>query len=229
MGAVFGESLRRLRAVLRCEDRQLNKVGRKMSDAALTGSMKIWQMYTKQVAQESTRIRGEGGDVTIDMAVMEDEEEIMREEDELGNGEMQTRVQRAAEEEHGEEEEVTEVEPDDLVEALRELAGDGLRESEGGEAEAETEAGEAEVNVEARARARAETRTETEARAEEAQATVEAETGAGARARARAGVGNPDGDGEAVDARTAFRRQGDEIQAIIQEDGESDSSSEVLI
>jgi hypothetical protein len=87
------------------------------------------------------------------------------------------------------------------------LAGEGSRESEAG-------AEEAEADVEART----ETGTETEAGAEEAQAAMETETGAGARA------GYPDGGGKAEDARTAFRRQGNEIQAIVRADSDSDSA-----
>jgi hypothetical protein len=82
MGAVFGEPLRRLKTVLRCEDRQMNRVGRKMSDAALIGSMQIWQLSAKEIARESVRARGEEEYVEIDVAEMEYEQEVICGEDE---------------------------------------------------------------------------------------------------------------------------------------------------
>jgi hypothetical protein len=47
-------------------------------------------MYTKEVAQASMQARGEGEAVTIDMAAMEEEHEVMGDEGEGGNGERET-------------------------------------------------------------------------------------------------------------------------------------------
>jgi hypothetical protein len=41
MGAVYPQSLRDLRAILHCDSRETQKLGRRMSDAAITGSLKI--------------------------------------------------------------------------------------------------------------------------------------------------------------------------------------------
>jgi hypothetical protein len=41
MGAVYGPSLKALKTILGCNDRELQTLGRRMSDAAITGSLKI--------------------------------------------------------------------------------------------------------------------------------------------------------------------------------------------
>jgi hypothetical protein len=46
MGAVYKPSLKDLRQVLKCRDRQINKIGKQMSKAVIRGSMKICRQDT---------------------------------------------------------------------------------------------------------------------------------------------------------------------------------------
>jgi hypothetical protein len=43
MGAVYSQSLKELRKILGCSSGEMQKLGRRMSDAAITGSFKIWR------------------------------------------------------------------------------------------------------------------------------------------------------------------------------------------
>ena len=43
MGAIYGPSLRELQKVLRCSNENIRKIGKKMSETVLVGSMEIWR------------------------------------------------------------------------------------------------------------------------------------------------------------------------------------------
>jgi hypothetical protein len=60
MGAVYPESLKDLRSILQCSSREIQKLGQRMSDAAITGSLQIWRkmaqrMEPKQDGEETER------------------------------------------------------------------------------------------------------------------------------------------------------------------------------
>jgi hypothetical protein len=42
MGAVYLQSLKDLQKILRCSDQEMRKLGRKMSETVIAGSMEIW-------------------------------------------------------------------------------------------------------------------------------------------------------------------------------------------
>jgi hypothetical protein len=44
-GAVYTESMKLLKKLLKCEDKKLKKIGRRMSDAVIIGSFEIWKEY----------------------------------------------------------------------------------------------------------------------------------------------------------------------------------------
>jgi hypothetical protein len=69
MGAVYPRSLRDLQMILGCNDRETRKLGKRMSDAALAGSMRIWFDVMRNRDQ---RVRyGKEGDTLIAQEVEE--------------------------------------------------------------------------------------------------------------------------------------------------------------
>jgi hypothetical protein len=87
LGAVFIPSLKELHKLLKCNDRQLRKLGRRMSEAAIEGSMDIWREYARNMNHERGGGEGEGegadGDADADAeaeAVIEEEINIIEEE-----------------------------------------------------------------------------------------------------------------------------------------------------
>jgi hypothetical protein len=54
LGAVHLPSLRQLHGILKCDDRQLRKLGRRMSETVISGSIEIW----RQFAREMDRVEG---------------------------------------------------------------------------------------------------------------------------------------------------------------------------
>jgi hypothetical protein len=51
MGAIYRPSMKDLQKVLRCNDKEIKKVARQMSETLILGSLKIWRSYTKQIEQ----------------------------------------------------------------------------------------------------------------------------------------------------------------------------------
>jgi hypothetical protein len=49
MGAVYGPSMKDLQKVLRCNDQEMKKLARKMSETVILGSMEIWRNNVKQI------------------------------------------------------------------------------------------------------------------------------------------------------------------------------------
>jgi hypothetical protein len=49
MGAVYGPSIKDLQKVLRCNDQEMKKLARKMSETVILGSMEIWRDNVRQV------------------------------------------------------------------------------------------------------------------------------------------------------------------------------------
>jgi hypothetical protein len=49
MGAVDVPSMKDLQKVLKCNDRELKKLGRRMSETIVLGSMKIWRQTTRNI------------------------------------------------------------------------------------------------------------------------------------------------------------------------------------
>jgi hypothetical protein len=62
MGAVYPQSLKELRKILGCSSREAQKLGRRMSDAAITGSFKIWRQYAQKMKRGPT---GEGEEEAV--------------------------------------------------------------------------------------------------------------------------------------------------------------------
>jgi hypothetical protein len=85
MGAVYGPSLQELRRILGCNDREIRKLGKQMSDAALTGSMKIWRTEVQNREQRVTY--GNEGDALVEQEaeivnIPEEAEDEKKEEEE---------------------------------------------------------------------------------------------------------------------------------------------------
>jgi hypothetical protein len=53
MGAVYSQSLKELRKILGCSNREMQKLGRRMSDAAITGSFKIWRKCAQRTERDA--------------------------------------------------------------------------------------------------------------------------------------------------------------------------------
>jgi hypothetical protein len=85
MGAVHKPSLKDLQKVLKCNDRELQKLGQQMSESVILGSMEIWRQNARQRVTE----REEG----IEEGAMPDEgERMIQREPELFEGdEIETR------------------------------------------------------------------------------------------------------------------------------------------
>jgi hypothetical protein len=216
MGAVFGLSMVKLNEVLRCDERHERKVGRKMSDAAITGSMKIWQKYVRDMTIESVRAQEEGSggerDGAEEVPIDVDMEEMMAEnatiieggerehevesdpENETGGREGRGRRRMQEEDEDGDDE-VTDVELEDLIEALSEL--------DNGSRETESE--------------------------EELRTSGEGEEETAVNGGNEGNRGNPEGGGNAEETRQAFRRQGEEVQAILAADTDTDTETTEFI
>jgi hypothetical protein len=100
LGAVYMQSLKDLHAVLRCDDRRPEKLGRRISEAVIRGSMETWRQSAQRMgherrvgeAREGERVaegmdgNGEGREVDwiIGREVGGLEEEFERREDEGG-------------------------------------------------------------------------------------------------------------------------------------------------
>jgi hypothetical protein len=158
MGAIYDKSLKDLQKVLGCTDREMRKLGRKMSEAVIRGSMEIWRQSAKKIFQgEASESEG----ASAASAVMEeeirqlDQEELEerreaieatisgREEDDAGSS--RGDEEDEFEPEEGREELIFEIDPGYVVEARVEAEAEA-------EAEMGTEVGnivEVEVRVEA--------------------------------------------------------------------------------
>jgi hypothetical protein len=53
MGAVYPGSLKMLNNILRCDNKDCRKVGVKMSETVISGSLEIWRKYAKLMTRES--------------------------------------------------------------------------------------------------------------------------------------------------------------------------------
>jgi hypothetical protein len=70
MGAVYGPSMKNLQKVLRCNDKEMKKLARQMSDTVILGSMEIWRNNAKRIGR---------GNQEVASALIEDEEARMEE------------------------------------------------------------------------------------------------------------------------------------------------------
>jgi hypothetical protein len=52
MGAVYNQSLKNLRKVMGCTDQKIRKLGRKMSEVVIIGSMEIWRQNAPEIERE---------------------------------------------------------------------------------------------------------------------------------------------------------------------------------
>jgi hypothetical protein len=80
MGAVYEESLRDLQGILRCTNKEIQKLGRRMSEAALMGSMEIYRQSTKRLKENT--IEGAEEAITEEVAEFEGVKETIELEDE---------------------------------------------------------------------------------------------------------------------------------------------------
>jgi hypothetical protein len=55
LGAVHKRSIEALESLLRCDDKKLKKIARRLSEAALAGSLEIWRKYAKEMPHEEDR------------------------------------------------------------------------------------------------------------------------------------------------------------------------------
>jgi hypothetical protein len=70
MGAVYGPSMKDLQKVLRCNDKEMKKLARQMSNTVILGSMEIWGNNAKRIERENQEVVN---------ALIEDEEVTMEE------------------------------------------------------------------------------------------------------------------------------------------------------
>ena len=59
MGAVHPQTLKDLRAILQCGSRDLQMLGRRMSDAAIAGSLEIWRKMAQRMERGHPEEPGE--------------------------------------------------------------------------------------------------------------------------------------------------------------------------
>jgi hypothetical protein len=124
MGAVYAPSLKLLHTILRCSDGDTRALGKRMSDAALAGSLKIWFEIMRNSEQGATY--GEEGDALVAQESeaanapeivngggKEDEEDEAEHEDEQERREEERRHQEGEEEQDGRERRVREVAGDE--------------------------------------------------------------------------------------------------------------------
>jgi hypothetical protein len=55
LGAVHKRSIEALESLLLCDDKKLKKIGRRLSEEALAGSLEIWRKYAKEMPHEEDR------------------------------------------------------------------------------------------------------------------------------------------------------------------------------
>jgi hypothetical protein len=158
MGAIYDKSLKCLQKVLGCTDREMRKLGRKMSEAVIRGSMEIWRQSAKKIFQEEASESEEASAVMEEeiRQLDQDQEELEERRDAIevtisGRGEDDAGSSR-----EDEEDEEDEFEPEEGREDLSFEIDPGYVVEARVEAEAETETGtevgsivEVEVRVEA--------------------------------------------------------------------------------
>jgi hypothetical protein len=137
MGAVYDKSLKDLQKVLGCTDREMKKLGRKMSEAVISGSMEIWRRNAKEFREETS----EEAYAVIDEEVRQIAREELEEErsaiEEMNSG----REEDAAEDfEEDEADEADEFEPEGGHEDVAPGVNPGYIIDAEAEAKAETEA-----------------------------------------------------------------------------------------
>jgi hypothetical protein len=91
MGAVYLPSLRGLQIILKCNDRELRKLGRRMSEAAIMGSMEIWRQYVRRVERGTQEGGNEMVEAEIDDMNRDDIERRRRGDEQMeieANGEL---------------------------------------------------------------------------------------------------------------------------------------------
>jgi hypothetical protein len=52
MGAAHGQSLQDLSRLFRCREKEMKRIGTRLSEAAITGSLEIWRRYAREVTHE---------------------------------------------------------------------------------------------------------------------------------------------------------------------------------
>jgi hypothetical protein len=62
LGAVYMQSSKNLHTMLRCGDRQLRKLGLRMSEAVIRGSMEIWRQFAQMSHEKRVGEAGEAGE-----------------------------------------------------------------------------------------------------------------------------------------------------------------------
>jgi hypothetical protein len=64
-GAVYGESMKLLKQILKCEDEKLKKIAVKMSEAVMIGSFELWRKYTSTIERNMERKHEETMEVEV--------------------------------------------------------------------------------------------------------------------------------------------------------------------
>jgi hypothetical protein len=93
MGAVYKESLRDLQTVLKCNERELRKLGRKISETVIMGSMEIWRHSAHEIQRDTNK--------EVRMLI---EEEIDHLEREVARNQRETENELELEEAEGQQE-----------------------------------------------------------------------------------------------------------------------------
>jgi hypothetical protein len=84
LGAVHKQSLRELARLFMCDEKEEMKIGRKLSEAAIAGSLEIWRRYVRKVMHgEDLQIRQR----YTEQAQMANEEQGREEADDQANRE----------------------------------------------------------------------------------------------------------------------------------------------
>jgi hypothetical protein len=72
LGAAYMQSLKDLHIVLRCDDRQLKKLRRRMSEAVIRASMEMWRQFAHMSHERRVGEAGEAGETREGERVAED-------------------------------------------------------------------------------------------------------------------------------------------------------------
>jgi hypothetical protein len=88
LGAVFSKTMVLLKKLLKCEDNQMKKIGRKMAEAAIYGSFEVWRQYIS--SKERPREENEEAEEILEAEVKEVNRDLEDEEEAEGNDQEET-------------------------------------------------------------------------------------------------------------------------------------------
>jgi hypothetical protein len=83
LGAVYSKTMMALKKLLKCDDHQVKRIGRKMSEAVIYGSFKVWRNYIS--SKERTKEEDEEAETIIEEEIREVNKEMEDQEDKERN------------------------------------------------------------------------------------------------------------------------------------------------